>query len=555
VVQQSFIRLQQLRAESRLSLHMTPKMKKLLHAAIVALGITSICLLWLIAPLTTSAHSAVYHWSGSPFQLFVPPVLDFCASWLLLMLVLLLVSGRGRIALWSAMVGFAPWIAIRNWSYLTDGTVPHWVRYTLFTVGLVVLLLSLTLRRSVFEKQFERGVRFASVLFLYSAISGVFILCQYAWFGWQARSLNVEFPLHHATPGQWMRAGRPRVIWILFDELSYQQVYERRIQGLQLSSFDALATQSTVFTHTIPAGILTVQVLPSLMTGQPLDDIHSSPDGRQVFLHNSYNGAWQQFDEHDTVFQDALKLDYGTAIAGWFNPYCRILPDVLDHCFWTFGLSAQNTMVPGATLRTNMTRPLMQIIGSDLGYRVISSFLQLPKMADLYAQQHISDYVALSAASDRILDDQSNGFALLHLPVPHPGGIYDRTTDTFALRNSSYLDNLALADKLLGHIRSKLEKNGQWDSSTIVIMGDHSWRTKMFWKDSTGWTKEEEIASRGGDFDDRPAYIVKLPEQHTGARIDTPFAALNTRRLLDELLSQKIRSKEDLAAWAKQAEN
>ena len=118
--------------------------------------------------------------------------------------------------------------------------------------------------------------------------------------------------------------------------------------------------------------------------------------------------------------------------------------------------------------------------------------------------------------------------------------------------HSSYLDNLALTDKLLGHIRGELEQRGEWDASTVVVMADHSWRTKMFWEDLPDWTKEEQIASRGGEFDDRPAYIVKLPEQQTGARIDAPFAALNTRKLLDALLSQNIRSKEDLAAWAKQ---
>jgi hypothetical protein len=45
---------------------------------------------------------------------------------------------------------------------------------------------------------------------------------------------------------------------------------------------------------------------------------------------------------------------------------------------------------------------------------------------------------------------------------------------------------------------------------------------------------------------------VKLPDQHTGARIDAPFAAMDTRKLFDALLMQKIRSKEDLSAWAKQ---
>jgi Sulfatase len=534
---------------------MTPNLRALLQATGIALGVTSIYLLWLIGPLVTSTHEAVYHWSGSPFQLFVPPIFDFCVFWLLLTVVLLLASGRARIVIWSAMAGLTPWIAVENWSYLTGGIAPHWLQHTLLAAGLVVFVLSLVLRRSVFEEQFERGVKFASTLFLFSAISGALILCQYVWFAWKARSLNTEVPLHQTLHGQSAPTERSRIIWIVFDELSYQQVYERRFPGLQLPSFDALAAQTTVFTHAIPEGISTARILPALITGEPVDGIRASSDGQQQFLQDPNTRAWRRFDEHNTVFQDALNLGYGTAIAGWFNPYCRILPDVLDHCFWTFGFPTQNAMVPGVTLRTNLMRPLMQIIGSGLGYRVVSLFLQIPKINDISAQQHISDYVALKDAADRILDDQSTGFALLHMPVPHPGGIYDRTTDTFALRNSSYVDNLALADKLLGHIRSRLEKSGQWDASTIIVMGDHSWRTKTTWKDSPEWTKEDEIASRGGEFDDRPVYIVKLPEQHTGARIDMPFAALNTRLLLDAFLSQKIRSKEDLATWVRQAKN
>ena len=534
---------------------MTPILRKLLKTTGVALGVTSIYLLWLIGPLVTSKHDAVYHWSGSPFQLFVPPILDFCAFWLLLTLVLMFATGKVRVAIWSGMIGFTPWMALKNSATLTDTKPPHLLSFALLGIALAALLLSPALWRPKFEKRFEQIERFASTLFLFSAISGVVILCQYAWFGWQARSLNAELPLHHAVHGQTAQAGRPRVIWILFDELSYQQVYERRFPGLQLPSFDALAAQSTIVTHTIPAGIYTAQVLPSLMTGEPVDANRSSSDGRRLSLHNPNSEAWQWFDQHNSVFQDALNLGYSTAVAGWYNPYCRILPDVLDHCFWTYDSSAQNTMVPGAKLQSNLMEPWKLFFGGMPGYRFGPSYLQIPKLTDIYAKQHISDYVALADAADRILDDQTIGFALLHLPIPHPEGIYDRRTDKFALRHSSYIDNLALTDKVLGHIRAKLVQSGQWDASTIVIMADHSWRTELFWRHTPEWTKEEQIASRGGEFDDRPAYIVKLSEQRTGARIDAPFAALNTRRLLDTLLSQKIRSKEDLAAWAKQAES
>ena len=272
-------------------------------------------------------------------------------------------------------------------------------------------------------------------------MSGALVLCGVAWYGWQARSLNAKFTTRHPERAGAAREAKPRIIWIVFDELSYQQVYERRFAGVKLPAFDALAAQSTVFTHTVPAGIMTELILPSLMTGTPVSKVRSSGDGKQLYMRGSKTGEWQRFDEHDSVFQDALNLNYGTAVAGWFNPYCRILPDVLDRCFWTFGASANALTFPRATFESNLTTPLMQFVGTGPGYRIMSFFRRAPRIEELDGQQHISDCVYLEAAADQILDDRSAGFSLIHLPVPHPFGIYDRKTDKFVTMNASYLDN------------------------------------------------------------------------------------------------------------------
>ncbi len=63
----------------------------------------------------------------------------------------------------------------------------------------------------------------------------------------------------------------PLLVWIVFDELSYDQVFEHRARDLNLPNFDALRSQSTLFTHTQPAGYHTVEVLPSLLTGKIID--------------------------------------------------------------------------------------------------------------------------------------------------------------------------------------------------------------------------------------------------------------------------------------------
>jgi hypothetical protein len=526
----------------------TQRFKGLLRAIVVALGITTIYLFWLVGPLVTSTQDAIYHWDGSPSQLFVAPILDFCAIWLLLALVLIFARGKLRIAIWCVIIALMPWVDIKNWGYLSRTTIPHWLSVLTLGLALSVFPFLLVLWGSNFGEKFKRIEQFATTLFILSSCYGIVTLSQYAWLGWQARSLNAELPLHGTVDSGPAQAGKPRIIWILFDELSYAQVYEHRLPGLKLPAFDALAAEATVFTRTIPAGMMTESVLPSLLTGEPIDKISPSTTGKQLSLRNAETGNWERFNEHDTVFQDALNLNYSTAVAGWYNPYCRILSDVLDRCFWQYSYSAKNSMEPRAPLESNLIKPWIRFLSEV-------SFLHIPGPVEAEAGEHLSDYVALSEAADRELDDRSASFVLIHMPIPHPNGIYNRRTDQFALTNSNYMDNLALADKFLSHVRSKLERSGQWDASTIVIMADHSWRTKMIWENMPAWTKEEQIASQGGQFDDRPAYIVKLPEQHTSARIDVPFAALNTRRLFDALLAQKIQSAGELSAWAVQSEN
>jgi hypothetical protein len=80
-------------------------------------------------------------------------------------------------------------------------------------------------------------------------------------------------------------------------------------------------------------------------------------------------------------------------------------------------------------------------------------------------------------------------------------------------------------------------------------MGDHSWRAATVWSRDTDWTPEEQEASDGAKFDERPAYILKLPNQQQPAQIDAPYQAIRTRALLDALMEQRIQSPQDLAAW------
>lgn len=529
-------------------------MNKNFRILAVALGLTTLCTAWLIEPLVEPKHVAIYHWAESPSVLFGPALVEFVVTWLLIALLLLLArrEGRRRAAVWMGILIFVPWTVLRNVRLLWPNTALTRIHLNSWFLIVPVLWLALVLLwRPANAARYERVIGWASKSLMFVALSGALFLSEFLLFWWQARSLNDPRPLHHEIS---QVQPRPRILWIVMDELSFLQTYAHRYPGLQLPAFDSMAAQSADFTHVAPAGAWTQVVLPSLFEGKLATAMESSPGG-QLLLKDARSGKWQRFDQHDTVFQDALDNDYRTSVAGWFNPYCRIAPAVLDDCYWTYDFVLQNGMSLSGSFRSNLRNSsavlIEMFIGGGAFNQMLSRWLPIPHMHDRERALHITEFRELYKRADEVLYDRAADFALLHLPIPHPPGIYDRATGHLSTGESTYIDNLALADKYLAHIQQVLKETGQWDSSTVIVMGDHGWRTKMIWEGSSDWTAEEQRASRGGKFDRRPVYLVKLPNEHSGVRIDAPFQAVRTRSLLDALMAGTIRSDDDLQQWVR----
>ncbi len=522
------------------------------RSAALALGWTTLALTGLVEPMVgRGRHLALYHWDGRTSALFGPVLLVFALVWAAVFALLLSAyrAGRWRVAVWGALILLLPWLLANAADQLFHPIA--WLRVVTFGLATVMLLGLLAAWRPAFEPRLERAWERASTVLLLLAFSGALCLAQLLWFWWSARALNR--PAHASEVASVPDPpGTGRVIWIVFDELSYRQLYEHRFPGLRMPAFDALAAQSVVWTHVVPAGSKTDLVLPALLMGRPVEAIRASASG-QLFFRESKDAAWSEFPQHDTVFQDALNAGDRTGVAGWYNPYCRIMPAVLDQCFWRMYTELDNGLGSDETFASNVRMAVAAMEAGGLHDPAMTGSDFMPE-EHLGAKGHLDDYTQLLAQSERLLADPSLKFVLLHLPVPHPGGIFNRATGQFALGGTSYVDNLALADRCLGQLRAQLERTGVWDEATVVLMGDHSWRTDTMWRRTPAqWTPEDEAASEGGKFDDRPAYMVKLPNEHTGLRIDTPFAALNTRQLLDQLIVGKLKTPAQLAQWVEQA--
>ena len=514
---------------------------KVLTSVAAGLGTAGLATLRITEPLLSSRHLILFHLTGSSAPFIsaaafgvVLATLMFAALWYIAGLSLW--AGRLlALAVFASLPGVIMSMAATHFDLARPELWQLWTQAGL--LSLLVLLLAAS------PRAFDHVASFGKQLLCWCSLFSIAVVFQLLSIIGYTRHLNDPAQLRAASATSAAAGHQGKIIWILMDELSYRQVYEHPAQGVRLPAFDQLRAESSVFTHTVPAGLYTSNVLPSLITGRRVTDVRSTWDGRMIALFAA-TGKWSELQPASTVFADADANGYNSGIEGWYNPYCRVLPGELYRCGWALRDLTLGGMTPGSPVIVNALWA-----AENAADAVIPVAQSDPAQALRKRQQHAMDYQQLLTESMALLRDPEATFVFLHLPVPHMPGIYNRRSETTTASSGTYLDNLTLADRTFARIHDQLVSQSEWDNSTIVLMGDHSWRVQLL-RQLPSWTAEEERASDGGVFDDRPAYVVKLPNQHTGTTIDSSYNALRTRDLFDHLFTGQMTTPEQLAQWA-----
>lgn len=321
----------------------------------------------------------------------------------------------------------------------------------------------------------------------------------------------------------------PLIVWLILDELSYDQLFEHRARDLELPGFDQLRSISTLFTDTQPIGLKTVKIIPSLLTGHTVDDFHFSFDNR-FSIHYAGVHGWHPLTGSGTLFADARAAGYRTAAVGWYNPYCTIYRNALDDCYWMNLDKIDGPMAQRKSFWLNMFTPLQQLV------REVRSPSRADRDLCSYdVRQRLQTHRDLNQHAFALLDQDQADFVFLHFAVPHSPNIWSRADANYTeWCDSSYIDSLALADRIVQRLLATLKASPRWRDTTLIVQGDHAWRIKL-WDWTPTWTDEDDHASRG-TFDTRPALLIHQAGQSKPQTVATPYPLIQVHDIIDNIL-------------------
>jgi hypothetical protein len=338
----------------------------------------------------------------------------------------------------------------------------------------------------------------------------------------------------------------PRIVWILMDELSYDQTFASRQPDVLLPNFDRLAQSSVMFSDLQPSaaapgpGAATEDVLPSLFLGKVIVDLRKPYPGPPLYRSTSA-GPWRRFNQYDTIFADAHSLGWTTGVAGWYNPYCRLLPNVLDRCVWNYSEPVHSDLSGGLSTTSSVSENMAAMVPFQDRFNSLRH-----TSSNAAVQTHIDDYRSLMNEAKDLIQDPHLRFVFIHLPIPHPPGIYDRAHDRIS-DHGTYLDNLALADQSLAAFRDVIQSTPAAANTTLIVSSDHSWRAWV-WRPFPEWSEQEERATHGGRFDNRAVLMVHLPGSDTSHVLSNPVNMLIAHNIVEGLLRGQLHTTADIDA-------
>jgi Sulfatase len=347
-----------------------------------------------------------------------------------------------------------------------------------------------------------------------------------------------------------------RVVWVIFDEWDEEATLPaNRPPNLPLPETDSLRTTTFFGSRVYPAGDLTDFSIPALLTGRPVEN--ALPRGKgDLDVYFSDGKAPVSFKDSPTIFDSLRKKDLRAAILGWHHPYAELFGDKVAYCHWeTCPLTADKFPEnrpgdPGLAAAmfyhwdhaAAMPVPL-RLVGLDQRYNFWQTYdWQVNRKLTVERVRRLLD------DTFRVLERSDIDFMFVHLPLPHPPGIFDRKRDVFTIDPpSNYFDNLRLVDIVVGQMLHRIDRQPNGIPTAVVLSSDHPYRTRLW--GNVGVVSPEARKYLGTAPRTWIPFFLKLPGQRSGLVYNKPFNAVLSRELVEQVIGGKIRTYAEAAAW------
>ncbi len=345
-----------------------------------------------------------------------------------------------------------------------------------------------------------------------------------------------------------------RVACVIFDELDQYISFVKRPAGITMPEFDRLSRETIRGSQVFPAADMTMEALPSMVTGHGVTQ--AKPTGASE-LRLRYRGDNRIEAWHDSpsIFSRARDLGFTTSLVGWYHPYGRVLGGSLSYCYWEPNEDATPLLLTQAyfehigllaSIPKQIAR-LGDLISSGWNRNFKRNLSQTREQLEFLREREKAQYLRLRQYAIQELCDPGRGFVFVHLPVPHPLGIFDRSRHEISTKaDSNYLDNLELADVTLGEIRRAMEGVGIWDRTTLLITSDHPLRPET-WNYRPTWTEEEE--SICGTKHSFVPFFVKMAGVTAELNCEAPLNSVLVHDLTLALLTGELSRAESVKEW------
>jgi sulfatase-like protein len=319
----------------------------------------------------------------------------------------------------------------------------------------------------------------------------------------------------------------PRMLWIIFDELDQRLVFDERPASIALPEFDRFRRQALSASQAYSPSNKTLTSLPALITGRWVTQAEEVNADKLLvqFVDAPEPVPWSQVP---SVFSKARTAGFNTALIGFYHPYCRIL-STLTSCWWYDMPMLWNS------LRGGLLYTMLDQARSLFETPTLSLFNQ-----SLATMRHAHDHQDFVECAERVATNPVYGLSLLHFGIPHGPHFYDRVTYQPVLGNApfrGYVNSLVLTDHTLGQLRRAMERAGMWDTTTILISADHSFRS---------------LQALGGKQDHRIPFLLKLSGQDTAVGYELPFNSIITHDLILAILHSELVTPQEVIAWLDQ---